>query len=69
MSISFVAFRPVGFLLDCEQYEQSSVHPPVLRTRTENHSISYTAMIDASEEKKAAHLMLRSVHSCTLVGS
>ena len=31
MSMSLVAFRPVGFLEDCEQYEQSSEHPPVLR--------------------------------------
>lgn len=33
ISISFVALRPVGFLLDCEQYEQSSLHPPVLWDR------------------------------------
>lgn len=28
--MSLVALRPVGFLLDCEQYEQSSEQPPVL---------------------------------------
>ena len=29
--MSLVALSPVGFLEDCEQYEQSSEHPPVLR--------------------------------------
>ena len=27
---SFVAFSPVSYLEDCAQYEQSSLHPPVL---------------------------------------